>query len=678
MDPVERLREALEHQRQGRLDQAARVCHEILAAHPNQPDALSLLGRVALQADRPLEAESLFDRAVDLAPANASLRADLGEACRKLGRYDKAGSAFFTALALNPDSVDAVLGLGLLFQELGRTEEALGCFRRAAALRPDSAAIKALVVAARRKTAGAGKVAWPVAAVAAAILVEIAGLLRTRGDHDGALALCRRALDLKPRFPEALGLLGASQTELALVDEAAATFRRALALSPNSAELHAGLGAAQAAAGLVDEAIASTEEAIALSPTPPTRSNLLFFLQFSATTSAAAILAEARRFQTQSAAPLAAEVRPHPNQRSVSRRLRVGYVSPNFRDHCQTLFTVPLLTHHDHDSYEIFGYSSVAAPDSATARLASLCDRWRPVHGVDDQALAAIIREDRIDVLVDLTMHMSQNRALVFARKPAPVQVCWLAYPGTTGLDAIDARISDPFLDPPGADLGVYSEKTVRLPETFWCYAPLIEDLDPGPLPARARAAITFGCLNNPVKLNRQVIDLWARVLDVAPGARLVLMAPLGTARKRIADAFQDRGIDRARVEFVTRRARPDYLALYRQIDLCLDTFPYGGHTTSLDAFWMGVPVITLVGDRVVGRAGLSQAINLGMPELAAQTADEYVAIASDWARDAARNEAARRTLRSRMQAGPLMDAARFARHLEAAYRHLWAEWVGA
>jgi predicted O-linked N-acetylglucosamine transferase (SPINDLY family) len=678
MDTVETLGAALEHHRQGHLDQAERMCRQVLANQPNRSDALSLLGQIALETNRAPEASRLLARAVALAPANAACRANLAEACRRLGRQDEAGAAFFTALALQPEFAEAVFNLGLLFEELGRADEALGCFRRAAELRPDSAAIKAQVAAARKKAAGAGKVSWPVGAAAASVLVEIATALRTRGDPDGAVGLCRRALDLRPRFPEALSVLGAAQTELTLVDEAIATFRRALTLSPDSAELHANLGTALAAAGLVDEAIESTRKAMALSPAPRTRANLVFFLQFSARASATDILAEARPFQTQFGAPLAGESRQHANEPSLSRRLRVGYVSPDFRDHCQTLFTVPLFTHHDHARFEIYGYSSVAAPDRATARLAGACDLWRPVHGVDDPTLASRIRQDGIDILVDLTMHMSQGRARLFASKPAPVQVCWLAYPGTTGLDTIDARISDPYLDPPEANLDVYSEKTVRLPETFWCYDPLIEGLDPGPLPARARGAITFGCLNNPMKLNRHVLALWARVLRAVGGSRLVVMAPLGTARKRIGDALAEAGIDRARVDFVKRCARPDYLALYRGIDLCLDTFPYGGHTTSLDALWMGVPVITLVGDRVVGRAGLSQAMNLGMPELVAENADEYVARASDGARDVGRLEATRQTLRTRMQASPLMDAARFARHLEAVYRQLWADWVGA
>ena len=267
MDTVETLRAALEHHRQGQLGQAERMCRQVLAIAPHRSDALfcsdsSRSKRTALWRPRG------FARAVALAPAHAAVRAGLGEAFRRLGRPDEAGAAFFAALALQPDLAEAVFHLGLLFEELGRADDALGCFRRAAELRPDSAAIQARVAAARNKVAGSGKVSWPVGAAAASVLVEVATALRARGDHDGAVGLCRRALDLRPRFPEALSVLGAAQTELTLVDEAIATFRRALTLSPDSAELHANLGTALAAAGLIDEAIESTRKALALFPGP--------------------------------------------------------------------------------------------------------------------------------------------------------------------------------------------------------------------------------------------------------------------------------------------------------------------------------------------------------------------------------------------------------------------------
>jgi predicted O-linked N-acetylglucosamine transferase (SPINDLY family) len=288
-----------------------------------------------------------------------------------------------------------------------------------------------------------------------------------------------------------------------------------------------------------------------------------------------------------------------------------------------------------------------------------------------------MISADRIDILVDLTMHMADGRPLVFARKPAPVQAAWLAYPGTTGLNTMDYRLTDPYLDSmePGVD-ELYVEKSLRLPATFWCYAPF-EDAPPevGPLPALAKGYVTFGCLNNFCKVNEGVLKLWAQVLAGVAGSRLALLADEGAHRQHTLSVLEGLGIARDRVSFFGKRSRTEYLKLYQQIDIGLDTVPYNGHTTSLDNYFMGVPVVTLVGQTVVGRAGLSQLTNLGMPELIARTPEEYIHIARDWACDLGRLAGIRAALRGRMQASPLMDGAAFARGIEAAYRQMWRQW---
>jgi predicted O-linked N-acetylglucosamine transferase (SPINDLY family) len=278
---------------------------------------------------------------------------------------------------------------------------------------------------------------------------------------------------------------------------------------------------------------------------------------------------------------------------------------------------------------------------------------------------------------VDLTMHMEESRLLVFARRPAPVQVCWLAYPGTTGLAGMDYRLTDPHLDPPLCDESVYSEATIRLPETFWCYDPMTRDEGVTPLPARQAGYVRFGCLNNFLKVNEGPIALWARVMREVRGSRLTMLAPSGDAREGALRSFEGHGVGPERVDFVEYQPRTAYLATYRSIDVCLDTFPYGGHTTSLDAFWMGVPVVTLAGSTVVGRAGLSQATNLGLTELVARAPDEYVKIAVDLCADLERLAELRAGLRSRMERSPLMDAARFARGIEAAYLEMWGRHAG-
>jgi len=263
----------------------------------------------------------------------------------------------------------------------------------------------------------------------------------------------------------------------------------------------------------------------------------------------------------------------------------------------------------------------------------------------------------------------------VFARKPAPVQVSWLGYPGTTGLSTMDYRLSDPYLDPPGLFDAFCSEESIRLPETFWCYDPMTEGLPVNPLPALENGIVTFGCLNNFCKINEGCLSVWSQVLRAVPHSRLVFRTPPGEARERMRVGFDKEAIPASRVDFVERQPRPQYLELYRRIDLCLDPFPYNGHTTSLDALWMGVPTITIIGETVVGRAGLSQLSNLGLQELAAETPDQYVALAVQLAGDLPRLQELRSTLRERMRQSPLMDGARFARNMEHAYREMWRRW---
>ncbi len=303
---------------------------------------------------------------------------------------------------------------------------------------------------------------------------------------------------------------------------------------------------------------------------------------------------------------------------------------------------------------------------------------WRDTTGLTDVQLAQRIREDGIDILVDLTLHMAHNRLLVFARKPAPVLVTFAGYPGTTGLRTIDYRITDPYLDPPGLYDGCYSEESIRLPDSFWCYDPLDSQPPVNALPAAENGYITFGCLNNFCKVNPLVLKIWARVLKVVDRSRLTVLAGEGTHRRHALDLLAEEGVGRDRVTFVAHQPRPEYLKYYHGIDIGLDTVPYNGHTTSLDSFWMGVPVVTLTGPTVVGRAGLSQLTNLGLPELIASGREQYVHVVAELARDLPRLSDLRATLRGRMRASPLMDASRFARNIEAAYRAMWRRWCGS
>jgi predicted O-linked N-acetylglucosamine transferase (SPINDLY family) len=663
------LQTAEQHLRAGRSADAERISRQTLADSPDDPRVVHLSGRVALQLGRLDEAAETLGRAVRADPGKAEYHLSLGEAYRLRRQFGRALDAFVQAVSLDSRLTPAHYALGLLFQDVGDAGGALVCFERAAQLQPGSPEIQRRIGAARSALAAAGGTPAPA-------MVALAGALDRAGRQVDALAMVQRALQIDPKLAEGHCCLGELQEAGELYDEAVLSYRRALALEPGRKSVHRSLANVLARCGRVDEAILALKEEIALQPDDPSAySRYLMQRHYSTGYDARTLGEEARQWDVRFGRALASAIQPHDNDRSPDRRLRVGYVSPSFKQHVHSFFLIPLLAHHDHRNFEIFCYSDVEQTDGMTSIYRGHADRWLDVAGMDDERLVALIREDRIDVLVDLTMHTADGRLLAFARKPAPVQIAWLAYPGTTGLSAMDYRITDPYLDPRGSDTTVYVERSIRLPETFWCYSPLVTEASTSPLPALTNGYVRFGCLNNFAKVNDAVIALWARVLEKVPASRLVLRAPAGETRRRLLATFAQHGVRPERLELVGTQGRLPYLATYRTIDVCLDTAPCSGHTTSMDAMWMGVPVVTLVGPTVVGRAGVCLAMNVGMPDLVARTEDEYVTIAVGLVTDLQRLAQLRATLRNRMESSPLMDAPRFARNLEAAYRSAWKDW---
>lgn len=675
-DLVPVLRAAALHHQSGELAHAERLYREVLAHDPNHPKAAFLLGVLGMGSGRFDEAVEMFTRAATLEPSEAVFHMNLGGALRRVGRYPEAATALGRAIALKPDLAEAHYHLGLLRAKTNDPNGAIASLERAAELK-----IKRLPGPLRGEHEREGRAEpRPVLAAFARALAEIGMSVGLDGETETAMALLRRALEHDANLGGAHCEIGNMLAQLDRHDEAIASYRRALEIDPSLTGVHGNVASALSALGRIDEAIPAYRRSLAMSPADAAQhSSLVFHLHFDPKCDARAILEEARRWDERHAAPLAGAIAPHRNDRSPERRLRVGYVSPDFRHHANSHFFLPLLAQHDRRRFEIFCYASVASPDDLTDRTRERVDHWRNVVSLDHASAAAVIREDGIDVLVDLTMHAKHNRLLVFARKPAPVQIAWLAYPGTTGLSTMDYRITDPFLDPPGSDdRDVYAEASLRLPDTFWCYDPLTSDVEVDALPTRSKGRVTFGCLNAFCKVNDGVVALWSRVLHEEAGSRFVLLAGAGRAAEPVLARFEAHGIAADRIELVGRQPRPAYLATYRDIDVCLDTLPYNGHTTSLDALWMGVPVVTMVGQTVVGRAGLGQAMNLGLPELVARTQDEYVAIAAGLAKDLDRLAALRASLRARMESSPLMDAPRFARNLEGAYREAWRRWCAS
>ena len=373
------------------------------------------------------------------------------------------------------------------------------------------------------------------------------------------------------------------------------------------------------------------------------------------------VFAEHRRWHAQHAAPLAAGTPPPPLTFAPgARRLRLGYVSPDFNHHAVACFIEPVLAAHDRTRVEVFCYAAVRAPDRITARLRRLAEHWRDIAPLDDAAAAALIRADRPDLLVDLAGHTAHHRLGVFARRPAPVQATWLGYPNTTGLDAIGYRLTDAVADPPGQTEAFHSEKLVRLPATFSCYGPDADAPPVNDLPAARAGAVTFGSLNNFAKITPAVIALWSRLLRELPGSRLVLKSRgLGDAAvaARIRDAFAVHGIEPARLTLDgAELSVAAHLSLYHGIDIGLDPFPYNGTTTTCEALWMGVPVVTVTGANHVARVGASLLTHCGLTELVASDEAGYIAAAVALAGDPDRMTTLRRTMRDRLNAAPLTD----------------------
>ncbi len=666
---------------EGRLEEAVGCFRRALRLKPDSAVALNNLGNALKAQGRLDEALACYRRALKLQPDYAKAHFNLGALCKDQGQFDEAVACFRRALNLDPDFAAARSQLGNVLKDQGRLGEAVACYRRAIERKPDFAEAHNDLGSALREQ---GRLDEAAACLRRALelrphfpeaLNNLGNALKDQRKPDEAIACYRRGLELKPDFAEALQNLGGALKDQGRLDEAIACYRRALELKPDFAEALYNLGSALKDQANLDEAIACFRRALELRPGyAEAHSSLLYTQIFCPGYDAQALYEEHCRWNQRYAAPLAKCIEPHPNARSPGRRLRVGYVSAHFCDHVVGRNLLPLFREHDRRQFEIFCYADLLRDDEITDRFRALADTWRDAGFEPRAACPAHSRRPHRYPRRSCSPHAAQPPAGL-GPQAAPVQLTFAGYPGTTGLAAIDYRLTDPYLDPPGLFDRCYSEESVRLPEAFWCYDPLASRPAVNPLPALERGRVTFGCLNNFCKINAPVLRLWARILKAVDRSRLAILAADGAHRQQALNFLQAEGVTPDRVAFFGPQPRPAYLQLYHRIDLGLDTFPYNGHTTSLDAFWMGVPVVTLAGPTVVGRAGLCQLRNLDLPELIGESAEQFVEIAVRLAGDLPRLSLLRATLRERMQASPLMDASRFARNIEAAYRAMWKRW---
>ncbi|MBI3839169.1 MAG: tetratricopeptide repeat protein [Planctomycetia bacterium] len=706
---AELLQAGLNFHASGNLQQAEQSYRQVLEADSRNADAMHLLGLIALQVENHPMAIEYLTAAIRVDGGQAVFHAHLGEAYRKLGQLDQAiacyrqalrikpddpqsynnlgtllhaqakqaeaqashagasavagqsaaqqqysdaAAAYREALRLNPDYAEALINHGLLIQAQGQLDEALACFERAAQLKPN------LAIAHTSR----------------------ANVYRAKRMPREAIASYQAALGLKPNYPDAYNNLASLFNEIDQPDLAVAHCQKGLELDPNSASLHGNLAIALQAQGRSDEAIVSYRKSVELQPDDAKgHSHLIYNLNFQPAYDAPSLFAEHLAWAKRHAEPLTALAPPHANERAPDRRLRVGYVSAHFRRHAVHFFTEPILAAHDHEQFEIFCYSAVLASDEVTARFKAVADHWRDVGYDTDEQIAQRVREDRIDILVDLAGHIGQNRLLVFARKPAPIQVTYLGYQNTTGMTAMDYRITDERADPPGLTEAFYTEQLVRLPRSFFCYQPPGDAPPVTPLPAREAGYVTFGSFNAFAKISPRVIAAWWQILARVPRSRLLVLAYRGGYLERhLHESAEQRGIDPKRVELCNRVPTAEYLRLVSQADIALDSFPFNGHTTTCDSIWMGVPVVVLEGNTYASRFGGSVLANVGLGHLITRTVEQYVDAAAELAANIDRLADLRRELRPSMADSALLDSWGFTRHLERVYRQMWLKWCGS
>ena len=633
--------------RSGQIDRAEERYNSALRLDPRQAGALHLLGLIAHQRGDHAAALALIDRAIAIDGTVAAFHCNRGVVLKTMKSFDAAIASYDRAIALQPDYADASAYRANALKALGRMGEALAGYDRAIALRPGDAGAH----------------------------YDRGVLLRAAHRPEAALASYDRAVALRPDWPELHVNRGNALRDMDRLDEAADCFETAIRLRPDLAEAHANLGACLSRLGLVDEAMASFRTALrTISAAERPRMPWLMTLN-ALDTLAPADVARAHRDMAAELARQSPPPHAHPPRvRAPGRRLRVGYVSPDLHTHSVAYFFEPVLAAHDPSAVETVCYQCGTLVDATTQRLRAAAGVWRDATLLDDDALAAQIVEDDIDILVDLAGHTRGNRLAVFQRRPAPVQVTWIGFPNTTGLKTIDYRLTDAVADPTDEDDRLHTETLVRLPRGFLCYRPPdgAPAATPRPMSAADAPGVTFGSFNNLAKIGPSVIAAWSQILHRVPQSRLLLKAAgLGSprARDRLHRLFAAQGVAPDRVTLLaTTETRDAHLAIYGQVDIALDSFPYNGTTTTCEALWMGVPVVALRGNRHAARVGASLLHRLGLDELVAEDVDGYIAIAGALAADPARTARLGAALRARMLGSPLCDAAGFARDLEAAY----------
>ncbi|HZZ42056.1 MAG TPA: tetratricopeptide repeat protein [Tepidisphaeraceae bacterium] len=696
----------------GKNEAAEGLIREAIAKNPGNAAYWNNLGQVLRALGKPGEAVEVYRRAGELGPGEFGCRENLTIALRECGRSaeaveaarklvsmdeNRAGSYLQLAAGLMGvgDDAGAVaatekgirLGaggggfemLGVIHLQAGKLAEAEGALRRGAELMPGSETMwnHLGIVLMQQGKRVEGAVAFQriigINPRNVEARVNLGNALLEMGRAEDAVKVLQGAVELA-RTTNALIALGAALSASGRLEEAVTAWRGVVEREPGNVSANNNIAAALATMGLVEEGQQYYQEALKTGG-PEVYSNMLLDMHYVEGISAGEMLAAHLEYGRRWGKVVSSQ--EPVVRRGNGGRIRVGYYSPDFRAHSVADFIAPLIAGHDREEFEVVCYANVHGEDVYTERLKRQADLWRDVSRMSDEEAAGLIRSDGVDILVDLAGHTARGRLGIFARRGAPVQISYLGYPDTTGISQMDYRLTDGLADPVGSTEGSYVERLVRLPRTAWCYQAWEGTPGVGESPAERNGYVTFGSFNNLAKVTPGVIGLWARVLKEVPGSRMLVKAGglnSAAARERVLTEFEKHGVERERVEVVGRiEDLTGHLGAYGRVDVGLDTFPYHGATTTCEAMYMGVPVVTLAGQRHVSRVGVSLLTNVGMGELVAKNHEEYVRIAAKMVGDIEQLKDIRRTLRGRMESSPLMDARGFVRDVEEAYGRVWA-----
>lgn len=672
--------------RLGRIDDAIALLIQGVEYCPDQVELHFILGNLYHERGQYQQAIASLRAAQSLNPQGVEILVNLGIVLFKDGALEQAAEVLQHALAQNAGLIDVYNTLGLILHKQERYDEALATYQRGLAVDPHAALLHAnlgyTLQAMQRisEAADSYKTALRFDAMMQDAWLNLGNALQQQGDVEGAIASYRRLLMIAPDNILAWNNLGNALGERGEIVAPARCYQRAIAVQPEFADAYNNLGNLQMVLGRFDEAVACFRDAVRYDANHiGARSNLLFTYNFLHGVTPQQMLADAKEFG-KTAQSMASPFSTWSNTREHNRCLRIGIVSGDLYNKAVGFFAEGVLTKLAAQSagrLQLIAYHNHRAHDELTERIKPSFAKWVVTTGLSDAALAQQIRDDGIDILIDLSGHTVNNRLTMFAWKSAPVQVSWLGYFSTTGVAEIDYLIADAWTLPTELE-SHFSETIWRLPNTRLCFTEPAVDVDVSPLPALANGTITYGCFNSLAKMSDDVVALWARVLHAAPHSRLHLKAAqLFTTdmQQATAQRFAAHGIAGDRLILEGPSSRAQYLATYQHIDIALDPFPYTGGTTSAESLWMGVPVLTLQGDRFLSRQGVGLLMNADLPEWIATDADDYVARAVTLGKDLDALAAMRASLRQRVVASPIFDATAFAHNLEQALRAMWIKW---